>query len=81
MSAATIRVKTTDLKPGMRLAGRRPRTIRGVNAETVRGGGEFPDYVIYTVLLEQRAHGTSQWADFQADDLHTVYVDEIPASA
>jgi len=77
----TMRVKTTDLKPGMRLAGRERRTIHSVVATTVSGGGEFPDYTAYTVVLEQTMYAPGrgrvpQWTNFEADDLHTIYVEE-----
>jgi hypothetical protein len=78
----TIRVKTTDLKPGMKIRdGRQFKTIAAVEAKTVRGDGEFPDFTIYTVTLEQTMYApgrgrTNQWANFGPDDLHTINVEE-----
>lgn len=77
---ATIRVKTTDLKPGMRLAGRQKRTVHHVATHVVKGDGEFADYTICIVYLEQRmfapGRGTvPQNAEFAPDDLHTVVID------
>lgn len=76
----TIRVKTIDLRPGMRLAGRQKRTVSHVATRTVTGGGEFPDYTICIVYLEQTMHAPNrgsvpQSAQFGPDDLHTVIVE------
>lgn len=73
----TIRVKTTKLKPGMRLAGRQKRTVAGVEKRVISGGGEFADYTIWTVVLQELmyvpGHGMiNQWAECAPDDLHTV---------
>lgn len=80
----TIRVKTSDLKPGMRLAGRSKRTIDHVATHVVDGGGEFDDYTVCTVYLEQSMYAPGrgtvpQHAQFAPDDLHTIVVDESPA--
>ena len=73
----TIRVKTTDLKPGMRLAGRRKRTVAGVEKRVVSGGGEFDDYTVWTVVLEELFYAPgrgmiAQWAECAPNELHTV---------
>lgn len=77
----TIRVKTSDLKPGMRLSGRSKRTIDHVVTHVIDGGGEFDDYTVCTVYLEQKmyapGHGTvPQNMQFAPDDLHTILVDD-----
>lgn len=76
----TTRVKTTDLKPGMRLAGRQPRTVAGVTTHLIDGGGEFDDYTICIVHLKQEMYAANrgkiaQHAEFAPDALHTVIVD------
>lgn len=78
---STTRIKTTDLRPGMRLAGRQQRTIQHVSTHVVDGDGEFDDYVICTVYLEQTTYAPGrgtvpQHAQFGPDDLHTIILDD-----
>ena len=75
--STTTRVKTIDLKPGMQLAGRQKQTVAHVTTETVSGDGEFPDYEICFVYLEQEMYSPglgmiAQNQQYEPDALHTV---------
>lgn len=77
----TARVKTTELRPGMRLAGGLRRKVLRVTTRTVDGGGEFDDYTICIVYLEQTTHAPGrgtvpQNAQFGPDDLHTIIIED-----
>jgi hypothetical protein len=76
----TARVKTTELQPGMRLAGGLRRKILRVTTRVVDGGGEFDDYTICIVYLDRDMYvpgrRVPQHAQFGPDDLHTIILDD-----
>lgn len=49
----TIKIPASQLAGGMKIREKgRTYTVRSVRPQTVKGGGEFPDYTVYVITFE-----------------------------